>query len=300
MRSYRALVQPEYLDLTIGGHTFRGRALHDRSPNALHTLRTALPLDARLSMDQWSGYVVRIIPRQPVRPTTPDPVVAYPYPGLVMLDPSNGDLAICFGQGRLSNGLGPLPAVPLFEIGGDIEGFRPLGVRLQYDGAKEMRISLSADQASPLVAPRRERGRRVAIELGEAFAVADLLEESAPVTAGSLASKLPLVGIGTSTFLSGPLVRYRDQDGSETELALETLPNEASHTVLFPGYVYYRTEEPRGLRIATSDATTMGGPVPTKLVPVARLGGEWSAFREQAALLRETGMQPLRLRLLED
>jgi len=292
-------VQPEYLDLTIGGRTFRGRTLPDRSPNGIASLRAALPLDAKLLMDQWSGYVVRISPRVPLRPTAPDPVVAYPYPGLVMLDPATGDLAICFGQGRLSNGLGPLPAVPLFEIGGDIEEFRPLGVRLQYDGAKAIRIDVSADQASPLVAPRRERGRRIAIELGEAQAIADLLEESAPITSGSLASKLPLVGIATSTFLSGPLVRYRDRDGSETELALETLPGEATHTVLYPGYVYYRTEEPRGLRIATSDATTMGGPTPTRLVPVARLRGEWSAFREQAALLRETGMQPLRLRLLD-
>ena len=290
----------DYVELSVAGKTFRGRILDDRSPSAARALRARLPLDASLVLDEWSGFIARIRLSIPLVTTGGDPIVAFAHPGLVMLDPANGDLAICFGQGRLQNGLGPIPALPLIEVGGDIEAFRPIGIRLQYDGAARLRIGYSADQTSPVAPPRRERGRRISIELGEARAVADLLEESAPVTAASLVAKLPLAGVGTNTFVSGPLIRLRGGDGSDAELPLDSAPAEMTHTILQPGYIYYRPIQPRGLRIAAREATTMGGGVlgmNARLVPLARLTGDWARFRDVANALRETGMRPLRITL---
>ena len=291
----------EIVEIVTPGPTLRARLLRDRAPATAATIAARLPFDAVMQLDEWSGFVARIRPAHPFATAGTDEIVAFAYPGLVMVDPATGDLAICFGQGRLQNGFGPQPAIPVMEIGGDIEAFRPHGIRLQYDGPMRVSVRRAADQDAPLVAWRREKGRRISVELGDARAEADLLEESAPVTTASLVSKLPLAGIGTNTFLSGPLVRLRDRDGSEAELALETAEREATHTILYPGYLYYRPIRPRGLRIAARDATTMGGGVVgsgTPLVPIARLDGDWSSFRAEAAALPGRGMRPLRLALL--
>src|SRR5260221_1791937 len=233
-----------YIELNASGLTLRACLLSDRSPNAVRAFRARLPLDAKLMLDEWSGYVARIKPSPAIDLSVADPVVSFAYPGLLMVDATNGDLAICFGQGRLQNGLGPIPAIPLAEIGGDIEGFRKTGIRLQYDGATRIRIVQSEDQAAPLVPPRGERGRRISIELAGARVEAALLEETSPVTTASLASKLPLAGIATNTFLSGPLVRMRGRDGSEGGVGLDSPITEAKHTILYPGYRYYRAMQP--------------------------------------------------------
>src|SRR5439155_10362504 len=108
-------VSQDYVELSVAGKTFRGRILDDRSPSAARALRARLPLDASLVLDEWSGFIARIRLSIPLVTTGGDPIVAFAHPGLVMLDPANGDLAICFGQGRLQNGLGPIPALPLIE-----------------------------------------------------------------------------------------------------------------------------------------------------------------------------------------
>ena len=292
---------PDFIEVVTPGGALRARLLRERAPGAVAAIEARLPFEATLALDEWSGFVARIHAAAPFAAAPGDEVVAFAYPGLVMLDPATGDLALCFGQGRLQNGLGPQPAIPVMEIGGDIEAFRPHGIRLQYDGSKRVSLRRAADQRAPLIAWPREKGRRIVVELGDARAEADLLEASAPVTTASLISKLPLGGIGTNTFLSGPLVRLRDRDGSNAELVLETAEGEATHTILYPGYVYYRPANPRGLRIAARDATTMGGGViggHTPLVPLARFTGDWSAFREEAVALRDRGMRALRLALL--
>jgi hypothetical protein len=233
-----------------------------------------------------------------------DTFVPYPHPGLIMLEPRSRDLTLCFGEARLQDGFGPLPAIPVCEIGGDLSELDRIGRTLIYDGALPLRIESSADQNSPLPEPPRE-GRLIVLDLDGVLATATLLERTSPVTAASLARSLPLSGIATNTFLSGPLARLRVDGGTENDPALASVPKEAVSTILWPGYVYYGPGPTggQGLRIAARYATEMGSSRrgrETKLVPVARLVGDWRAFGERTERLRLTGAAPLRLRLLAD
>src|SRR5207249_4596170 len=154
--AYRPPVARDVVELVAPGRTLRARLIRDRAPRAVAAIEERLPFEATLLVDEWSGFIARIRPPSPLRPAPGDEIVGFAYPGLVMLDPATGDLAVCFGQGRLQNGLGPQPAIPVMEIGGDIEAFRPAGVRLQYEGAKAISLRHSADQETPLVPWRRE------------------------------------------------------------------------------------------------------------------------------------------------
>jgi hypothetical protein len=287
-----------FVDLAVGPARFRARLLDERSPGAASALRERLPLRAELLLDEWSGFVARIGGGSPLSPRVADRVIAFPYPGLLMLDPANGDLAVCYGQGRLQNGLGPLASVPVCEIGGDLSELTAIGTRLQYDGTVDVEIAAASDQTSPLLEPPAESSRRVSLELGGVGAIAELLERSAPNATRAFAEALPLEGIATNTFLSGPLTRLRRADAPDAELVLETGETDTRHVVLWPGYVYYRLERPRGLRIAAREATIMGGQGlggASRLVPLARFRGDWSAFRAEAERLSRVGARPLRI-----
>jgi hypothetical protein len=293
---------PRFVEIQLVGHSFRARVLEDRAPGAAAALWSKLPMRARLHLDLWSGFLARVNIALPIHALERDDKLAFAYPGLVMVDANNGGLAVCYGQARLQSGLGPIPAVPLLELGGaDLPSLASVGERLQYTGSQEIQFAVASDQESALIDAPRESSRRLVVELGGVSAVADVLERTSTVTAAAFVAKLPLTGTATSTFLSGPLVRFRDPDDASAELSLDTRDQEITHVVLYPGVVYYRPIPPRGLRIALRDPTTMGGGIlggSTRLVPLARFLGDWSAVSAQAARLVEHGQMPLRLGLL--
>lgn len=246
-----------------------------------------------------------------------DEPVAFQHPGLVMIEPAAGGVSICYGQGRLQNGFGPLSPVPIAQMGGDTRAFERFGRSLQFDGAKQLTIRQSKDQESPSAPAWSASGRRIAVQLGEARVIARLLEDRNPETCAAFATTLPLSGTGTNTVSSGPLVRYWNPDGGpEGETPLETEADEArqriesptarsyKHVILYPGHLYYNTTWPwRGIRIAAREATVMKGPVPGTgspvLIPIAAFEGDWSAFRREAARLHLDGAKPMRFEVLE-
>lgn len=177
------------------------------------------------------------------------------------------------------------PTYPLVQVGGDLSDLVRVSSNVQYGGSVPLDIRRSEDQASPLQPHPRESTVNLVLQLGESEAVASLLTSSAPVAAASFRQSLPLIGSATSTFLSGPLIRYRanDQDNGVT-LDLRVGDEDARHQVMWPGYVYYRPEEPSGLRITTTETAIMadlGGRV-TSVIPVARLDDVPEQFKAAA------------------
>jgi hypothetical protein len=176
------------------------------------------------------------------------------------------------------------------------------GNELQFEGAREMTISRSADQTSPL--PEREPGgRRMKVTLGRATVEAVLLESTAATIAPAFARQLPMKGFATNTYGSGPLTRFWNEKGGPEGETIVELPEGApdpSHAVLIPGYLYYLPRSPwRGVRIASRDAAAMGlqsGSGMT-LHPFARFVGDWDAFVEEAAKLGVEGKKPISFEL---
>lgn len=213
-----------------------------------------------------------------------------------MLDPTSGDLAICFGRGRLQNALGPIAAIPVAEIGGDLAELNRRGDQLQFQGAAPITFAVSQDQTSPLQDPPG-RGRRIALVLAGARAEAVLLEEVSPVATSALAALLPVEGKATNTYASGPLTRlWNATGGAQGETPLEVPDTEMTATTLYGGGYYLSTSPYRGIRISAQEPTAMGGGRST-LAPLFRFVGAWSDLAAQAALLTMEGQKDLRIEL---
>jgi hypothetical protein len=297
-----------YLELRAGSDVLRARLLTDRAPTLAPQLYARLPLRLEVIQDEWSGWIfrsrsslksLRIGPRDETPP--------YQHPGLLLVEKQSRRIAVCYGQARLQDGFGPLTAVPIAQIGGDLAALARLGKRLEYEGVQTIVLARAANQRSPLEEEPVEAGRDIEVQLGAARGVARLLEASAPITTASFLAALPIVGTGTNIPLNGPLVRLRtpsDSDADETKI--ESDAKEARHTILYPGHVYYRASYPAGIRMTTRDATSMHGrggvttmsTIP--FVPVARLTGDWSALRAEAARLFLDGQKPFSFRRLDD
>jgi hypothetical protein len=284
-----------YIDVTFAGLHLRARLFEDRAPASVAAFRKALPVSATAFQDQYSSQLMRVTSRLEVAGGG-DRQYGYQYPGLVMLDPASGQLAVCFGRGRLQNAFGPLPAVPIAEIGGDLAECNRLGDRLQFDGAGPIAFEAAKDQQSPLAEPP-ERGRRIVLTLAGARIEAVLLEDVSPSGTAALAAALPLTGTATNTYGSGPLTRFWNAAGGpQGETPLEVPDAEVTASTLYGGGYYLNTKPWRGIRMSVQEPTAMGGGRST-LAPLFRFVGDWSAFSAQAAALSMEGQKEMRIEL---
>lgn len=290
-----------FIDIEVGGSIFRARLLEERSPHATAALWDALPFDGRAAHGTWSGAIFRMLEHAPLELPQRDRGIVFQYPGLVSLEPNVKELAICYGQGRLFHPTALLAPIPIAEIGGDLTPLAELGLRFQFEGAMPISVRPSADQTSPLEAPPTPQGRQIEIELGTSISTATLLEDTSPRAAAAIAALLPAQGRATNTYSGGPLTRFwNDAGGPEGETPLEIDDLEQGQTILYPSYIYYLNLRPwRGIRIPR-EATVMGGAMggSTRLVPIARFLGDWSAFRDQADRIVVEGAKPMAIRLV--
>lgn len=288
---------PAAIEITVGGATRVARVLDERAPHTAGRLRDILPLSARMVQDEWSGAVLRSMEVTPSLPAGDVPA-PYQYPGLLVACP-DGRIALCYGEGRLQDAFGPIRAVPVAEVLDFDVAFAECCRAVQFAGATEVAIRERSSTAAPegsSVAPR------ITLALGRATASATLLVDASPVLLRSFRSLLPLKGRATNTYSSGPLTRFWNDDGGpEGETPMEYAEAEAgaAHRVLRPGHIYYQPERPwRGIRIPLQDATTMRGALGgagLRLLPLARLEGDWSAVAAEARGLIEGGARPMRL-----
>lgn len=282
-----------YIEMTFDGLDLRAKLLDDVAPYAVAAFRRALPLRSRAYQDQYSAQVMRTDAELAPRPGG-DRAYGYQQTGLVMLDPLTRRILVCFGRGRLRNAFGPLPAVPLAEIGGDLRALTERGDRLQFEGAKPIEFKVSDDQESPLV-ERQHEGRRITVTLAGVRATAVLLEDVSPRTSSAFAAILPVIGKATNTYASGPLTRFWDRDGGkEGETPLDAPDAEATETTLYGGGYYLPAKPWRGIRMSAQEPTAMGeGRL--ALTPLFRFVGDWSSFRDATATLTLEGEKDMRI-----
>ena len=267
--------------------------LASHAPVTVAAFCKALPIEARAFQDQYSAQIMRITSRLEVDPTG-DRAFGYQHPGLLMLDPTTCQLALCFGRGRLQNALAPIGAIPIAEIGADLTELHVRGDRLQFDGAGPIRFSMSADQESPLADPPLT-GERIALTLGGVRADAVLLEDLSPIATKAFAAILPVSGFATNTYASGPLTRFwNSAGGSQGETPLDVPEDEVTASTLYGGGYYLPTRPWRGIRIAAQEPTAMGNGR-SLLAPVFRFVGDWTAFAAQTATLTMEGQKELRI-----
>jgi len=284
-----------FIDINFASLQLRAPLLADYAPVTVDAFCNALPIEGRAFQDQYSAQIMRITSRLEMQPTG-DRAFGYQQPGLLMLDPTTSQLALCFGRGRLQNALEPIGAIPIAEIGGDLTELNLRGDRLQFDGAAPIRFSLSADQESPLADPPLN-GQRITLTLGGVRTEAVLLQNASPIATHAFAAVLPAAGYATNTYASGPLTRFwNSAGGAQGETPLDVPESEVSASTLYAGGYYLPTRPWRGIRIAAQEPTAMGNGR-SLLAPVLRFVGDWSAFGQEAASLTMEGQKELRIEL---
>ena len=271
----------------------RARLLANHAPVTVEAFSKSLPIEGRAFQDRYSAQIMRITSVLNVQPGG-DRAFGYQHAGLLMLDPTTSQLALCFGRGRLQDALAPIGAIPIAEIGGDLSELNTRGDRLQFDGAAPIRFSVSADQDSPLADPPLA-GKRITLTLGEVRANAVLLEDISPSATQAFAAVLPVSGTATNTYASGPLTRFwNSTGGTQGETPLEVPETEVNASTLYGGGYYLPTQPWRGIRIAAVEPTAMGNGR-SVLAPLFRFVGNWSEFAEQAAALTMDGQKNMRI-----
>lgn len=298
MRKERAV---QFVDIAIGNVAFRARLLADRAPQTTRAVWEAAPFDGQFGHGQWSGAMMCSLGPVPASAVAGERGAPFQHPGLVVLDPTSGGLAICYGQGRLNPDSLPALPIPVAQIGGDLAPLVEIGRAMQWDGAAPFVVSRSDDQETPPAPQPSEPGRTIDVELDDVAVAATLLEATSPTAAAAFAALLPLAGRATNTYASGPLTRFWNPAGGvEGETPLAVGERDARQVILYPGVLYYLPSSPwRGIRIAR-EATMMRGAVgggDTKLIPLARFDGDWAAFARKAERLRVEGAKPMRFRL---
>ena len=291
-----------FIDIDIGNVSFRAQLLDGCSPHTTAAFWDALPVEGAVEHGQWNGEMVHMPSSWRADGAATDRGVGFQYPGLVVYEPTTGEIAICYGQGRLNHHTLPLTPIPIAEIGGDLTPVADLCRSLQWDGAKPISFSRAVDQESLLAPPPQATGRTIEIEFDRVVLTATLLEDRSPGVTAAFAERLPLRGEATNTISSGPLTRFWNPDGGpEGETPLETDPRDRGQTILYPGYLYYLPVSPwRGIRIAR-EATIMRGPVgdgAPQLIPLARFDEDWSDFATTAERLPREGAKPMSFRLV--
>ena len=263
------------------------------APVTVEAFCNALPIEGQAFQDQYSAQIMRVTSCLEVDPAA-DHAFGYQHAGLLMLDPTTSQLALCFGRGRLQNALAPIGAIPIAEIGGDLTELNVRGDRLQFDGAGPIRFSLSADQDSPLAEPPLS-GQRIALTLAGIRADAVLLDDISPIATKAFAAALPASGHATNTYASGPLTRFwNSAGGPQGETPLDVPESEVCASTLYAGGYYLPTRPWRGIRIAAQEPTAMGNGR-SLLAPVFRFVGDWSAFAAQTATLTMEGQKDLQI-----
>jgi hypothetical protein len=290
-----------WVRLSLGGEEFAARRLAARSPTTLALLERQLPLTVPMLQDQWSGALLSSPASIPLDGTALDAPAPYQHPGLLTLDAGAGTLSLCYGQGRLQDGMALRPAIPVAEVVEPLDALVARCRAVQFEGQAQLTVEAVAGEPP---APRTADPEApcIAIELDGARATARVLTGAFPGVTAQLLRALPLSGRATNTHSSGPLVRFWNPHGGEqgeTPLELPAVEEARGQAVLYPGYLYYLPKPGfRGLRMALEQATAMRSPVGNgvlRLVPVAHLDGDREAIGAAAAGLRSRGALPMQI-----
>lgn len=269
-----------------------------RAPEAVSELLRTLPLDVVFAHGQWSGAMFG----------TSQPVLAgdvtgsmdsYQVPGGLYADARSGKLYICYGPGRLQDGTAIRGAVPLGELVTDVAALARAGDRMQFEGSTAGHVRIADEFRAPEDEPL---GYRFGVEVGEATALAVLREDLPEAVVDVWANMLPMSGQATNTHSSGPLLRFWNaRGGDQGETALD-VPEELLvplEVALRPGVLYYLpTPGYRGIRMPFESPTAMRSAIVGgggRLMPLARLIGDWSDLRQVVSTMTMTGAKAMRM-----
>ncbi len=284
------------IEIVLGGEVFHATLFTDSAPKTAGAMIKALPFEGRAVHAQLSGEMFRMFDHAPIDVEDTENRESFQYPGEIVYFPPIKEIAIAYGAARFRGTASPVYLTPLGVIDEhEIPRLAKVAERLQWDGAKP--IQFRRAQGAPAAPAVEAAGRQIVLDMDGASTVASLLD-LAPKTVEGLWNVLPLTGQVTNTTWSGQMLRFWGSDGKRGEVPMKIEAPEHGEVLHWPGYVYYYPGL-RGIRLCYGQGQYSGPTSVLTLTPLAKLTGDWSAFRKKAAAIMFEGAKTMTIRRKE-
>jgi hypothetical protein len=126
--------------IAFEGLTLAGELHEERAPRLCQAIWESLPLEGQVTNVTWSGEMLRLWVRIP-EPPEPENVVALQNPGDILYVPGWNGLRLVYGPSQFRGPRGPHPVPRVGRLLGDLGDFARAAKRVEWDGAKPMRVT---------------------------------------------------------------------------------------------------------------------------------------------------------------
>ncbi|HYM51060.1 MAG TPA: DUF3830 family protein [Candidatus Limnocylindrales bacterium] len=281
----------KFIEIDLDGHVARARLNEEAAPKTTSAIWEALPFEGRAVHAQVSGEMFRMLEATPVGDLPVENAAFFQYPGMLVYYPPIKEIAFCVGKALFAAPQGIFGLTPLAEIEGDVSAWGKVGDDLQYTGTKPIRFRKAADQTTPFRYPALS-GRKIEVDFDGTVVTATLLEQANAAAAAAFARALPLQGRASNSTWAGGMTQLT----ADSLSGLDAAALGGGTTFHWPGYIYVDPRD-RSLRLCYGDAQENVQGVPVPLVPVARMDGDISGFRQKAKSQLLEGAKPMTIRL---
>ncbi len=128
------------LQIAFEGLTLTGELLEDKAPKLCQAIWNALPMEGEVTNTTWSGEMLRLWVKIP-EPAEPENVTVLQQPGDILFVPGWNGLRFVYGPAQMRGPKGPHPVPQVGRLRGDLGGFVKIAQRVEWEGAKEMRLT---------------------------------------------------------------------------------------------------------------------------------------------------------------
>lgn len=285
-----------FIDIDVNGLVVRAKLNDEGAPKTSEAVWNALPFGGKAVHAQVSGQMFRMLEETPVAEGLPIESGEYfQHPGSVVFYPPIREIAFCVGEAMFAATERQFELTPLAEIESDFAAWATQGDNIQFTGPLPIEFRRSQDQTTSFRYPQAD-GQKLEIDFDGAVVTATLLEDLAPTTAKALAAALPTAGTASNSTWGARVTRFRADQGGDGRVRLGDTGKDRATTFHWPGYVYYDPAE-EALRICYGSGREGLPWAPSAMIPVARIDGDLSTFRQKASSQIQRGQLPMTIRL---
>lgn len=128
------------LKIVLEGLTLTAELMEEKAPKVCQAIWGALPLEGQVTNTTWSGEMLRLWVEIP-EPAEQENATVLQQPGDILFVPEWNGLCFVYGPAQMRGPKGPHPVPAVGRLRGDLAGFVKTARRVEWDGAKQMRLT---------------------------------------------------------------------------------------------------------------------------------------------------------------
>ncbi len=128
------------VQIAFEGLTLTAELLEGKAPRLCQAIWEALPLEGPVTNTAWSGQMLRLWVDIP-NTTDDENISVLQYPGDILFVPGWNGLRFVYGPAQMRGPRGPHPVPRVGRLLGDLTRFVDIAKRVEWEGAKTMRVT---------------------------------------------------------------------------------------------------------------------------------------------------------------